>query len=602
MISAVFGTLLFRFGSFAEYDQYISFFTFIRSMITSFIFIISGENYGDIVYVSVRHSPYFALYFIILTLFGSFIVVSLVVSEFQASYKEIHQAEKKRELFYKRTGFVAAFSLINLDDDNTVDKYEFESFIKYLKKVDDDEARELFRGLKDFEDNDEDGDGEISIDEFVESIERLYEQPTTTDLFDDDSLTSWLRTAVVEKEGFDQGILLIIVTELVLLMMYGTYPGEQAVQTLDYMLGVIVFLNALDVGVKLFVYGWNYYWHTSKTRVIPMISLREALMKGVDVAQDTLDAYKAQSMPSRGRGDALGHDEDAMGGQGFSAMSHAVTMHTTRVNLDTLVPGHPRETDLFEELQREFAHRLDFCVVGASVVLLILVRGYSNEGFALDQVSAFRAVMILPLFRLFSLIKTTRSAVYTIFKVLPRFSSLTALLFILFYVFAVWATAHISDSLKFLPDNPYLFRFGTFGDSMLTLFQLLVGEGWHDVMYAVMTVKDNYSWAYYFMGFVFLVTLIFANLFVGLVLSVVEDLEATRKRLAAQQKEDMLYSEDKESADAQDAIPDVVPAFVKGSSRQLGRQPTAAKIGASGKPLKKRKTGRPMSAFTMHDF
>ncbi len=40
-----------------------------------------------------------------------------------------YNKERQRRLYFKRTWYVAAFSLINLDNDNEVSKLEFESFV-----------------------------------------------------------------------------------------------------------------------------------------------------------------------------------------------------------------------------------------------------------------------------------------------------------------------------------------------------------------------------------------------------------------------------------------------------------------------------------------
>lgn len=105
-IAAVFGTLIFRFGEFSDRSNLNSFYNITRSLISSFVFVMSGENYGDVVYPAVEANPALVTYFIILTLLGSFIVVSLVVSKFQTSFKALHNKERVRNKYFKRTGFI----------------------------------------------------------------------------------------------------------------------------------------------------------------------------------------------------------------------------------------------------------------------------------------------------------------------------------------------------------------------------------------------------------------------------------------------------------------------------------------------------------------
>merc|ERR1712176_1015621 len=63
------------------------------------------------------------------------------------------------------------------------------------------------------------------------------------------------------------------------------------------------------------------------------------------------------------------------------------------------------------------------------------------------------------------------------------------------------------------------------GSSMLTLLQLMVGEGWHEIMYLnVIATRIEYS--LYFILYIVIVTLIISNIFVGLFLSEIEGLDA----------------------------------------------------------------------------
>ncbi len=63
------------------YNVY-SFQNWIRPIFTAYVFIISDKNYSELVYVSFEKSAFLIIYFIICTVLGTWIVVSLVVSQF----------------------------------------------------------------------------------------------------------------------------------------------------------------------------------------------------------------------------------------------------------------------------------------------------------------------------------------------------------------------------------------------------------------------------------------------------------------------------------------------------------------------------------------
>ena len=67
--------------------------------------------------------------------------------------------------------------------------------------------------------------------------------------------------------------------------------------------------------------------------------------------------------------------------------------------------------------------------------------------------------------------------------------------------------------------------------STLTLFHLFVGESWNDVLYAGINTGDTIWAIVYFGSFVFLVTLLFTNLLIGVICSGYETISAAPRDL-----------------------------------------------------------------------
>ncbi len=76
--------------------------------------------------------------------------------------------------------------------------------------------------------------------------------------------------------------------------------------------------------------------------------------------------------------------------------------------------------------------------------------------------------------------------------------------------------ADISNALD--PEVVRVTSFDSIGSAMLTLMQVLIGEGWHAIMFAVMNGRHSWYWAAFFMIFVIVQTLLLTNLLVGVVL------------------------------------------------------------------------------------
>ena len=60
--------------------------------------------------------------------------------------------------------------------------------------------------------------------------------------------------------------------------------------------------------------------------------------------------------------------------------------------------------------------------------------------------------------------------------------------------------------------------FNTFSDSMSTLIQLFVGEGWHEVMYANI-LATGFEFSYYFIFYIIMISLFVSNLLTSVILS-----------------------------------------------------------------------------------
>eukprot|EP01083_Nonionella_stella_P171347 585111_1 len=529
-IAAVSGVILFRFDSLMSFYNVYSFQNVIRSVFTTYIFIISGENYGELVYVSFEKNPAYIIYFVILTVLGSWIVVSLVVSRFQTSFKEIYTKERERRIYFKRTGYVAAFSLINLDDDNEVSKAEFESFVRYIQlelregKNNKKEEIEQLRNLN-FDAFDADGDDSIDIREFVIKLEEIYQKPVLIDIMnDDDSLLSWIRLNIVETEAFSQFVLVVILIQFILFTLFGIYPGDSSTQMLDLLLAITVLLNGLDIAVKIISMGWDYYWNSSKCRIINRHKVHRKHKLLLDSAgkRNTLDGLGEIKQLIEEKSLLIDDEEEEEDGEEEVKKQEQEEVEY-EVSVYTQDPLHLKE--------REFAHRFDLVIVSCAILLFVGSRVFVlQQLWFSDETNTLRAVMVIPLLRLLTLIKTTRSAVYIITRVLPRFTSLIAILLMLFYAYGVIGVWLIADSLQRNLLTQPQYSFETFSDALVTLFQLTVGEGWHDVMYAAVYANNSLlSSTWYFLTFVLIITLVFTNLFVGLVISVVDDVETENK-------------------------------------------------------------------------
>ncbi|MEO1252073.1 MAG: ion transporter [Pseudomonadota bacterium] len=157
------------------------------------------------------------------------------------------------------------------------------------------------------------------------------------------------------------------------------------------------------------------------------------------------------------------------------------------------------------------AWRLDYFKTGWNlfdfvVVLISLLAATSGLG-------ALRAFRVLRVLRVVTVIPRMRVVVSALFDSLPGIASVGVVLALIVYVFAVIA------SNLYGADHP-----GLFGDvftAMYTLFQVMTLEGWPDIASRVGETHPR-SWVF-FLSFLLLATFTMLNLFVAIVVRVVEE-------------------------------------------------------------------------------
>ncbi|MCV3766723.1 ion transporter [Rhizobium sp. TRM95796] len=128
-----------------------------------------------------------------------------------------------------------------------------------------------------------------------------------------------------------------------------------------------------------------------------------------------------------------------------------------------------------------------------------------------------RALRILRLLRLISVVPSLRRVIGGLIAALPGMGSIIVLMVLLFYVASVMATNLYGVTF---PD-----WFGSLGASLYSLFQIMTLESWSmGIVRPVMDVHPN-AWMF-FVPFILLSTYSVLNLFIGVIVSAMQDQSA----------------------------------------------------------------------------
>ncbi|MDC0032994.1 ion transporter [Alphaproteobacteria bacterium] len=168
-----------------------------------------------------------------------------------------------------------------------------------------------------------------------------------------------------------------------------------------------------------------------------------------------------------------------------------------------------------ELLLRIYAHGLRFFldpwgVFDFLIVTIALVP-------ASQQFSVLRALRILRALRLISGVPRMRRVVEALLRAVPGIGAVAALLLLVFYVFSVIATK--------LFGGLFPQWFGTIGESMYSLFQIMTLESWSMGIVRPVMEEFPHAWAF-FVPFIIVSSFTVLNLFIAIIVDSMQTLHA----------------------------------------------------------------------------
>jgi len=137
-----------------------------------------------------------------------------------------------------------------------------------------------------------------------------------------------------------------------------------------------------------------------------------------------------------------------------------------------------------------------------------------------EALSVLRALRVLRVFRLVSAIPRLRRIVAALLHAVPGVGAVMALLMLVFYVFSVITTKVFGENF---PN-----WFGSLGESMFTLFQIMTLESWS--MGIVRPVMEMHPWAWIlFLTFIILSSFTVLNLFIAIIIDSMQSLNSDNR-------------------------------------------------------------------------
>ncbi len=145
----------------------------------------------------------------------------------------------------------------------------------------------------------------------------------------------------------------------------------------------------------------------------------------------------------------------------------------------------------------------DFLVVGIALV--------PGNG----ALSVLRTLRVLRVLRVLTVVPSLRRVVAAFIHAIPGLGSVVAVMAIFFYAAGVMAVGFFGETH---PD-----WFGSVGKSLYTLFQIMTLESWSMGIVRPVMETHPYAWAF-FVPFIILATFTILNLFIGIIVSTMQEL------------------------------------------------------------------------------
>ena len=132
--------------------------------------------------------------------------------------------------------------------------------------------------------------------------------------------------------------------------------------------------------------------------------------------------------------------------------------------------------------------------------------------------SVLRAMRVLRLFRLLHVVPVMKRITEALIRCLPGMGAIGAVLALFIYVASVMATMMFGHS----ETAEVQAAFGDLPSSAFSLFQVMTGDGWSDVVRMVSADGQPFAWLF-FLAFIFIASFVVLNLFIALVVDSLAD-------------------------------------------------------------------------------
>lgn len=160
-----------------------------------------------------------------------------------------------------------------------------------------------------------------------------------------------------------------------------------------------------------------------------------------------------------------------------------------------------------------------------------------------------RAFRLLRIFKIIKSWESLKVLLTTVFDSLQAITNLGVLILLFLFIFALLCKQFFSETLLDDGGEESRYAFGDTYTAIITMFIILTGENWNEVMILVISNKRSFAPAYLFISMMLLGNFMLLNLFLAILLKSISE-------IGDDEDEDEIdpQNNDDEEADAQNAL------------------------------------------------
>ena len=155
-----------------------------------------------------------------------------------------------------------------------------------------------------------------------------------------------------------------------------------------------------------------------------------------------------------------------------------------------------------------------------------------------SSLSVLRAFRLLRIFKIIKSWDSLRLLLSTVLSSLTAITNLGVLIALFLFISALLTKQFFSEDLYGSDGEVSRYNFGSTGDALITIFIILTGENWNQIMVEVIDKKKDYTVSVFFISLMMIGNFMLLNLFLAILLKSISEIGNKEKEEETDKKDE----------------------------------------------------------------